>query len=114
MKTIKKDELFGNLSRFLKTKGVELKEGVYSQRVNRACNLLTDAINVTQKTVGSARVKADKKLEQLRQTIHEATAPSPAPAASPKKSPPAGGQAKKKQPARSKPAKASPKSTQDK
>lgn len=75
MKTIKKDELFQNLSRFLQTKGVELKEGVYSQRINRACDVLTDTINTTQKGVRHAKVKVDQKLAQLRQTIHEATAP---------------------------------------
>lgn len=81
MKTIKKDELFTNLSDFLSTKGVELKDGAYAHRINQACDLLTDAINGTQKTVKHARVEVDKKLEQLRQSIHEATAPKPAPGA---------------------------------
>ena len=85
MKTIKKDELFQNLSRFLKSKGVELKEGVYSQRINRACDVLTDTINTTQKGVRHAKVKVDQKLEQLRHTIHEATAPKSPDAAAPKK-----------------------------
>ncbi|PYI82463.1 MAG: hypothetical protein DME26_17575 [Verrucomicrobia bacterium] len=84
MKTIKKDELFRSLSDFLNTKGVQLKDGVYAQRINRACGLLTDAINGAQKTAKHARVKVNKKLDQFRQTIHKATAPksafaSPAP-----------------------------------
>ena len=81
MKTIKKGELFRNLSGFLTTKGIELKDGVYVNRINHACGLLTDAINGTQKTVGRAKVEVDKKLDQLRQTIHEATAPKQNPAA---------------------------------
>jgi hypothetical protein len=75
MKTIKKGELFQNLSGFLTTKGIELKDGVYASRIDKACGLLTDAINGTQKTVSRAKVEVDKKLDQLRQTIHEATAP---------------------------------------
>ena len=87
MKTIKKDELFESLGDFLKLKGVELKDGAYAQRIRQGCNLLTDAINGTQKTVKHARVEVDKKLDQLRQTIHEATAPKPPPAASAPKTP---------------------------
>src|SRR6266545_3737436 len=85
MKTIKKDELFQTLGDFLKLKGVELKDGAYAQRIRQSCNLLTDAINGTQKTVKHAKVEVDKKLDQLRQTIHEATAPKPSPAASDRK-----------------------------
>ena len=82
MKTIKKDELFESLGDFLKLKGVELKDGAYAQRIRQGCDLLTDAINGTQKTVKHARVEVDKKLDQLRQTIHEATAPKGPPASS--------------------------------
>ena len=82
MKTIDKDELYQNLSEFLKSKGIELKDGTYPQRVRQGCNLLTDAINATQKTVKRTKVEVDKKLDQLRQSIHKATAPKP-PAASP-------------------------------
>ena len=75
MKTIKKDELFKNFSEFLNAKGVELTDGDYARRINRACDLLTEAINGTQTAVKRARGEVDKKLTQLRQTIHEATAP---------------------------------------
>src|SRR6266540_6119120 len=94
MKTIKKDELFESLGDFLKLKGVELKDGAYAKRIRQGCNLLTDAINGTQKTVKHAKVEEDKKLDQLRQTIHEATAPKPPPAASAPR-PPSAGAAKK-------------------
>jgi hypothetical protein len=79
MKTIKQDELFQNLGDFLKRKGVELKEGNYAHRIRQGCGLLTDAINATQTTVKHAGAKVDRKLEQLRQCIHKATAPKPPP-----------------------------------
>ena len=77
MKTIKKDELFQNLGGFLKSKGIELNEGSYTARIQQGCNLLADAINATQKTVKQTKVKVDHALDQLRQTIHESTAPQP-------------------------------------
>jgi type IV secretory pathway TrbL component len=78
MKTIDKDELYRHLCEFLKSKGVELKEGSYTQRIRQGCTLLTDAANTTRKTVKRAKVKADQKLDDLRQSIHEATAPASA------------------------------------
>jgi hypothetical protein len=77
MQTIKKDELFRNLGDFLKSKGIELNEGSYTTRIQKGCNLLADAINATQKTVSKTKVKVDHALDQLRQTIHESTAPPP-------------------------------------
>jgi|SRR6185369_120104 len=91
MKTIKKDELFESLGDFLKLKGVELKDGSYAKRIRQGCDLLTEAINCTQKTVKRTRVKVDEKLDQLRQSIHTATAPKPPPAASTPRPTPAGG-----------------------
>ena len=82
MKPIKQDELFQHLGGFLKAKGIEFTDGAYAQRIRKGCNLLSDAVNATQKTVRHAKVEVDKKLDQLRQTIHEATAPKP-PSASP-------------------------------
>ncbi len=78
MQTIKKDELYRNLSDFLKSKGIELNDGSYTTRIQHGCNLLSDAINATQKTVKQTKVKVDHALDQLRQTIHESTAPPPA------------------------------------
>lgn len=75
MKTIKQDELFKTLGDFLKTRGIELKDGEYAQRIRRGCDLLTGIINATEKTVRRAKTETDKKLDQLRQCIHEATAP---------------------------------------
>jgi TPP-dependent 2-oxoacid decarboxylase len=77
MKTIKKDELFSSLGGFLKAKGIELNEGSYTTRIQQGCNLLSDAINATQKTVEQTKVQVDQALDQLRQTIHQHTAPPP-------------------------------------
>ena len=79
MQTIKKDELFQNLGGFLKSKGIELKDGSYTMRIQQGCNLLSDAINATQKTVKKAKGQVDQALDQLRQTIHESTAPKSPP-----------------------------------
>ncbi len=80
MKRIDKDELYESMRGFLASKGVALEEGSYSQRIRQGCNLLTDAINATQNSVARAKIETDRKLEQLRQSIHEATAPKPPPA----------------------------------
>ena len=75
MQTIKKDELFRNLGDFLKSKGIELNDGSYTTRIQQGCNLLSDAINATQKTVKKTKVHVDQALDKLRQTIHQSTAP---------------------------------------
>ena len=80
MKTVNKDELFENLSGFLKAKGIELKSGTYTRRIQSGCGLLADAVNATQTTVRRAKAKADQTLDHLRQSIHDATAPKPPPA----------------------------------
>ena len=106
MKKIEKDELYEHLRGFLKSKGIALDNGTYTQRIHQGCNLLADAINATQKTVARAKAEADKKLDQLRQSIHEATAPkssagSPGPKASASgKSAQAKGQTKRRPSAR--------------
>jgi hypothetical protein len=79
MKNINKDELFSHLGNFLKSKGIDLNEGSYTARIKQGCNLLADAINATQETVSKTKVEVDHALDQLRQTIHEKTAPPPPP-----------------------------------
>jgi hypothetical protein len=101
MKTIKKDELFSSLGDFLKSKGIELNDGTYTTRIQQGCNLLSDAINATQKTVSQAKVKVDDALDKLRQSIHESTAPTPPP--QPKSKAKAKPSAKKPAPAAKKP-----------
>jgi hypothetical protein len=77
MQTIKKDELFRNLGAFLKSKGIELTDGSYANRIRQGCNLLADAINATQKTVKHTKVQVDQALDRLRETIHQRTATKP-------------------------------------
>ena len=83
MKPLEKDELYQNLQGFLKNKGVELNPGSYSQKIQKSCELLSDAINAGQHGLARAKVEIDKKLDQLRQVIHEKTA---RPASAPKPS----------------------------
>jgi hypothetical protein len=75
MKTIHKEELFDNVRGFLKSRGIELTEGSYSNAVKASCSFLTDAINLGQQGMRRARNSMDKSLEQMRQVIHEKTAP---------------------------------------
>ena len=76
MKPIHRDELYQNLSGFLKTRGIELKEGSYAQGIQRTCSVLADAINLGQKGLGRAKAEIGKKLDQVRQVVHEKTAPA--------------------------------------
>ncbi len=75
MKQIQKDELYLHLNDFLKSKGVELKEGSYTQKIRKGCALLSDAVNLSQQGVARAKAEINSKLEQMRQVIHEKTAP---------------------------------------
>ena len=77
MQRIEKDELFNHLRGFLKAKGINLEGGAYADGIQHGCSLLTEAINATQQTVTRAKIEVDAKLDQLRQSIHEATAPKP-------------------------------------
>ena len=88
MKTLAKNELYEHLQGFLKAKGVELKEGSYAQKLQKSCALLSDAINTSQKGLTRAKVEIDKKLDQVRQVIHEKTA-GPGSSTSPPKGEPA-------------------------
>jgi hypothetical protein len=84
MNPIQKDELYENISQFLKGKGIELKEGSYTKGIHAGCSLLADAINLSQTGLDRAKVGLEKtkdgiekKLDQVRQVIHEKTAPKP-------------------------------------
>ena len=86
MKPIQKNELYEHVSGFLKDKGIELKEGSYTKGIQNGCSLLADAINLSQQGLSRAKVQVDKTLNQMRQAIHEQTAPKPKPAAQAPKS----------------------------
>lgn len=77
MKEINKEEMFSNLKGFLKSKGIDLQEGSYSNGIRKGCDMLTDTVNLSQRTFDRAKDAVDKGFDQVRQTIHEKTAPKP-------------------------------------
>jgi hypothetical protein len=83
MKPIDKDELYQNLSEFLKAKGVSLQEGSYSRGIHAGCSFLADAINLSQAGINRAKNEIEKQLDHARQIIHEKTAPKNSRRASP-------------------------------
>src|SRR4051812_16198266 len=75
MNKINKDEMFGNLKSFLKSKGIELQKGTYTERIRQGCGVLAESINVSQDALKQTKAARDKGLEQLRHVIHQQTAP---------------------------------------
>src|SRR5215469_9563643 len=75
MNQINKDEIFGNLRNFLKSKGIELQEGSYADGIRKSCDMLADTVNLSQRGFENAKNAMGKGLDHLRQTIHECTAP---------------------------------------
>jgi hypothetical protein len=75
MKPLSKDELFENLSGFLKSKGIELTDGSYAHGIQKSCSILADVINLGQQGLEKAKAGLDNKVDQVRQVIHEKTAP---------------------------------------
>lgn len=75
MSEIKKEEMFGNLKNFLKSKGIEIQEGSYANGIRRGCDILTDTVNMSQRALDRAKVVVDEGLDKARQTVHEYTAP---------------------------------------
>ena len=72
MKQIDKHEIFENLSSFLKTKGIELKEGSYSQGVQKACEILTDTVNLSQRGLErAATYRWDRTAEMTARVYQE-------------------------------------------
>ena len=69
--------MFAHVSQFLKSKGIELKEGSYSSGIEKSCGILTDAVNLSQQGIRRAKTELGKKVDQVRQVIHEKTAPKP-------------------------------------
>jgi hypothetical protein len=75
MSDINKEEMFGNLKNFLKTKGIEIQDGSYADGIRKGCEILTDTVNMSQRAFDRAKVVVDKGLDSARQTVHEYTAP---------------------------------------
>lgn len=88
MKPIEKDEMYQHVSAFLQAKGVELKEGSYTQKIQKSCALLAETINLGQRGLTTAKQQLGRRLDQVRQVIHEKTAPKPAAEPSPAAKPP--------------------------
>ena len=104
MKPINKSELYEHLGNFLKSKGIELREGDYAKRIQQGCTLLSEVINVSQSGLKRAKAEAEKKLDRMRQVIHEKTAPKPPPMATSRARPAVGAKARASRLSRRKPA----------
>jgi len=87
MTEINKEEMFGNLKTFLKSKGIAIQDGSYADGIRKGCEILTDTVNMSQRALDRAKVAVDEGLDKARQTVHEYTAPTkekkPAASASP-------------------------------
>lgn len=75
MNKIDKDELYGHVQEFLKGKGVELQDGLYTRRIRQGCDILAKTINGSREALNRAKAEADRRLDEVRQVIHEKTAP---------------------------------------
>jgi hypothetical protein len=75
MSEIKKEEMFGNLKTFLKSKGIEIQEGSYANGIRRGCDILTDTVNMSQRAFDRTKTVVEQGFDQARQTVHEYTAP---------------------------------------
>lgn len=75
MKKLKKNQLYDHLNQFLKNQGMELSDGAIAGTLQKGCHYLTEAINLTQHSVETARSKVDGTVDRLRQKIHNGTAP---------------------------------------
>ncbi len=86
MKPINKDEIYEHLNSFLKSRGIELKDGSYARGIQQTCDFLADSINLGQEGMQRAKAEFDKNMDRMRQVIHERTAPNrPAAEAPPRK-----------------------------
>jgi hypothetical protein len=77
MKKIKRNELFRSVSAFLAERGVELKDGSLTGTIRKGCDMLTEAVNLAQGGLAKAKAGVGAKVDQIRQAVHEKTAPQP-------------------------------------
>ncbi len=78
MKQIKSGELFRSVRAFLKSKGIEVQDGSYAHGIRQGCEVLTNSINVSQRTLQRAKAAVGTGLNRIRETIHEKSAPGAA------------------------------------
>ena len=77
MNPINRDELFQQVSQFLKAKGIELQEGSYARTIQKGCQVLADTINLSQQAMDRTKATVGQKLDEVREVIHQKTAPKP-------------------------------------
>ena len=99
MKKIKRNELFRSVSAFLAERGIELKDGSLTGRIRKGCELLTEAVNLAQGGLAKARAEVGAKVDQIRQVVHEKTAPQAKSGPSPSPKPPGARPGRAKKPA---------------
>lgn len=75
MKTIKHNELYEHVTEFLRSRGIELKDGTFTRGIRRGCTLLTDTVNTAQQGIHKAKNQVETKVNEVRQAIHRKTAP---------------------------------------
>jgi len=75
MKPIENHETYHHLSLFVKAKCSEMKQTSYSHCVHKSYEIFRDTINLSQRGLERAKVTIDKGINQVRQVIHEKTAP---------------------------------------
>jgi hypothetical protein len=80
MKPIQKDEIYENVSEFLKNRGIELTDGTYTKGIQASCSLLAEAINMSQAGLERAKTQIERQFETMREVIHQKTAPKSKPA----------------------------------
>ena len=79
MTDIKKEEVFGNLKNFLKSKGIDIQEGSYANGIRKGCEIVTDTVNMSQRAFERTKVAVDQGFDKARQAVHQYTAPKTKP-----------------------------------
>jgi hypothetical protein len=73
MNEINKEEMFGHLKGFLKSKGIEIREGAYVEGIRKGCEILTETVNLSQRALERAKDAMEQGLDPVRETFHERT-----------------------------------------
>ena len=76
MNPLKKGSLFRSIKTHLASKGIVLENGEAADKLKAGCNLLTSVVNDGQAGFTQAKTAVTAKLDSIRQSIHESTAPA--------------------------------------
>ena len=79
MKKISQTEIFENVSKFLKSKGVTLNDSSYTTGIRKTCDFLTHITNQSQETLDKTSAELATGLDKIKQKIHEKTVPKQKP-----------------------------------